>query len=83
MVLKTYMSLLCIDFKILVRTSLFFDEFASLLEIICSFDSDIILSGDANIHLDIALDFDIKKFLNCYMFNLLRLLDSITHNKGH
>ena len=67
-----------------ISTSLFFDEFVSFLEIICSFDGYIILGGDANIHLDIALDCDTKKFLDiCYTFNLLQLVDSITHNKGH
>ena len=67
-----------------ISTSLFFDEFVSFLEIICSFDGDIILGGEANIHLDIALDCDTKKFLDiCYTFNLLQLVDSITHNKGH
>ena len=67
-----------------ISTSLFFDEFVSFLEIIFSFDGDIILGGDANIHLDIALDCDTKKFLDiCYTFNLLQLVDSITHNKGH
>ena len=82
MVLKTYMSLL---YRLQdISTSLFFDEFVSFLEIVCSFDGDIMLGGDASIHLDIAHYCNTKKFLDiCYTSNLLQLIDSITHNKGH
>ena len=64
--------------------SVFLAEFASLLEIIVSSPSEIVITGDVNIHVDDIHDPYAVKFLKLLdSFNLRQLVDFPTHNQGH
>ena len=64
--------------------SLFFQEFPSLLEILCSMNCLLLIGGDINIHLDNDNNNHCQSFLSLLdSFNLHQLVKETTHNKGH
>ncbi len=65
-------------------SELFFEEFISVLEITCAYGSEIILSGDFNIHVDDLNDAIARRFLELLdAFDLLQHVTTATHACGH
>ena len=63
---------------------LFFEEFISLLEIVSTYGSEIVLSGDFNIHVDDLNDPNAKSFLDILsVFDLSQHIKDSTHCGGH
>ena len=61
----------------------FFDEFVKLLERLASFSAPVIITGDVNIHLELAADSDTLKFTELLTsFGLSQYIDSPTHELG-
>ena len=65
-------------------TELFFEEFISLLEIVSTYGSEIMLSGDFNIHVDDDNDVSARQLLELLnAFNLQQHVATSTHARGH
>ena len=62
----------------------FIDEFTTFLTHICSLSTNIIVLGDANIHMDNINHAHNKDFTSCLdSFGLQQYVDVPTHTKGH
>ena len=67
-----------------IPMSVFYEEFNSLMELVMASQSDILVAGDFNFHVDNLSDPDAKKFLDCInSFGLQQLVTEPTHIKGH
>ena len=65
-------------------TELFFEEFISLLEIVSTYGSEIVLSGDFNIHVDDRNDVSARRLLDLLdAFDLQQHVTASTHACGH
>ena len=65
-------------------TELFFEELISLLEIVSTYGSEIVLSGDFNIHVDDDNDISARRLLKLLdAFNLQQHVTTSTHARGH
>jgi hypothetical protein len=65
-------------------TETFFEEFTSLLEIVSMYGSEIVLTGDFNIHIDDATDVNARRFLDLLdAFDLHQHVTLSTHACGH
>jgi len=62
----------------------FFTQFGSLLESLASSSTELVITGDFNLHVDCKSDPDTVIFMQLlYDFNLTQLVSFPTHNKGH
>ena len=67
-----------------IAISVFWNEFPTFLETLCSMNCLLIMGGDINIHLDNKTCSQTKSFNDILdSFNLCQLVDEITHKKGH
>lgn len=65
-------------------TESFFEDFASMLSILNSYQSNIVILGDVNIHLDLCNDVNTCKFNSLLLCHNLKLtFDEPTHFRGH
>jgi len=67
-----------------VPTAEFFSKFTSLLEIIATYQSQIVLSGDFNVHVDDPNDRHGRQLLELLeIFDLRQNIQQSTHRDGH
>jgi hypothetical protein len=65
-------------------SEIFFEELTSLLEIVSAYSSEIVISGDFNIHVDDITDPNARRFLDLLdAFDLLQHVATATHASGH
>ena len=67
-----------------MSTSIFFDEFSSLLESVSLSSVDVIITGDFNLHVDSLENSDGRKMLDLiYSFDFEQHVSESTHSHGH
>ena len=67
-----------------VSTSIFFDEFSSLLESVSLSSVDVIITGDFNLHVDSLENSDGRKMLDLiYSFDFEQHVSESTHSHEH
>ena len=65
-------------------TGTFFDEFSELLETVSTFNSQLLIAGDINIHVDDSNDIHAKRFNDIiHDYDLVQCVQESTHIHGH
>ena len=62
----------------------FIDDFTELLSIVCTAFDCLVITGDLNVHLDVAQDKQAKELISVLeMFGLTQHVTKPTHSRGH